>query len=329
MVLDGSHIRNALPNLERRLEARHLDEKITAQEFLALAEAEASSILFDLDLPENLRVLVLERPQLTDIGSLQFDRETVLRKLHDYLLTLADELKDDPLIVSILDGSVIRLFLEDEDDFAMLAENLFTDLDTDDSGKLSRNELRSALVQMGVEMGVPPFSVTPEGDALLTNILKKHGAEGTEELGQAQFAQLLQGILQDLADSLALKPIVIIQDIKVFNGSQLRKFLADDKLLEQVTNLMFQQLDVNKDGKVSKSELRPFFEMKGSEWGLPPLEANETVELLYDQIFASVDEDHSGQLEQNEFQALIKGILETFAEQLAANPIFHDLEAGD
>lgn len=328
MVLDGSHIRNALPNLERRLEARHLDEKISGPEFLALAEAEASSILFDLGLPEDLRAVVLERPQFSDIVSLQFNRETVLRKLHDYLLALADELKDDPLIVSILDGSVIRLFLEDEDDFAMLAENLFTDLDTDDSGKLSRNELRSALVQMGVEMGVPPFSDNPEGDALLTNILKKHGAEGTEELGQAQFAQLLQGILQDLADSLALKPIVIIQDIKVINGSRLRKFLADGKL-EEVTNHMFKELDVNKDGKVSKAELRPFFEIKGSEWGLPPLEANETVGLLYDQIFASVDEDHSGKVEQNEFQALVKGILETFAEQLAANPIFHDLEAAD
>lgn len=328
MVLDGSHIRNALPNLERRLEARHLDEKISGPEFLALAEAEASSILFDLGLPEDLRAVVLERPQFSDIVSLQFNRETVLRKLHDYLLALADELKDDPLIVSILDGSVIRLFLEDEDDFAMLAENLFTDLDTDDSGKLSRNELRSALVQMGVEMGVPPFSDNPEGDALLTNILKKHGAEGTEELGQAQFAQLLQGILQDLADSLALKPIVIIQDIKVINGSRLRKFLADNKL-EEVTNHMFKELDVNKDGKVSKAELRPFFEIKGSEWGLPPLEANETVGLLYDQIFASVDEDHSGKVEQNEFQALVKGILETFAEQLAANPIFHDLEAAD
>ena len=68
-----------------------------------IAEAEASSILFDLDLPENLRALVLERLQLTDIGSLQFDRETVLGKFHDYLLALADELKDDPLIVSILD----------------------------------------------------------------------------------------------------------------------------------------------------------------------------------------------------------------------------------
>ena len=93
VVLDGSHIRNALPNLERRLEARHLGEKVSGPEFIALAEAEASAILFDLGLPENLRALVLERTQFTDIDSLQFDRETVLRKLHDYLLALADELK--------------------------------------------------------------------------------------------------------------------------------------------------------------------------------------------------------------------------------------------
>ncbi|GLJ36366.1 hypothetical protein SUGI_0730020 [Cryptomeria japonica] len=329
VVLDGSHIRNALPNLQQRLEGRHLDGQISGSAFLALAESEASSILFDLALPENLKTLVLNRLQLTDnIESLQFDSRTVLPKLQEYLLALADELKDDPLVVSILDGSVIRLFLEDEDDFAMLAENLFTDLDTDDSGKLSRNELRAALVQMGVEMGVPPLSVKPEADALLTNILKKHGAEGNQELGQAQFAQLLQGILQDIADSLASKPIVIIQEIKIINGSQLRKFLADDKLLQEVTHL-FEELDVNKDGKVSKAELRPLFESKGSEWGLPPPEANDTVVLLYDQVFASVDQDHSGQLERNEFEVLIKGILETFAEQLAANPIFHDLEGAD
>lgn len=50
------------------------------------------------------------------------------------------------------------MFLEDEDDFAMLAENLFTDLDTEDKGKISKSETRNALVHMGVEMGVPPFS---------------------------------------------------------------------------------------------------------------------------------------------------------------------------
>lgn len=65
---------------------------------------------------------------------------------------------DNPIVISILDGSTLRLLFEDEDDFAMLAENLFTDLDVEDKGKISKSQIRSALVQMGVDMGVPPFS---------------------------------------------------------------------------------------------------------------------------------------------------------------------------
>lgn len=65
---------------------------------------------------------------------------------------------DNPLVVSVLDGSTLHLLLEDEDDFAMLAENLFTELDVEDKGKISKSQIRNALVQMGVEMGVPPFS---------------------------------------------------------------------------------------------------------------------------------------------------------------------------
>lgn len=65
---------------------------------------------------------------------------------------------DTPIVVSILDGTMLKMFLEDEDDFAMLAENLFTDLDEEDKGKLCKSEIRKALVHMGVEMGVPPLS---------------------------------------------------------------------------------------------------------------------------------------------------------------------------
>lgn len=65
---------------------------------------------------------------------------------------------DDPIVVSILNGKTLRLFLEDEDDFAMLAENLFTDLDVQDKGKILKGDIRNALVNMGVDMGVPPFA---------------------------------------------------------------------------------------------------------------------------------------------------------------------------
>lgn len=65
---------------------------------------------------------------------------------------------EDPLVVAVLDGKTLRVFLEDEDDFAMLAENLFTDLDTEDKGKICKSQISSALLHMGVELGVPPFS---------------------------------------------------------------------------------------------------------------------------------------------------------------------------
>ena len=57
----------------------------------------------------------------------------------------------------------------------------------------------------------------------LNEILKKHGADEEKQLGQAQFALVLQAILQDLADALAKNHIVIIQNIKISNGSKLIK----------------------------------------------------------------------------------------------------------
>ena len=58
---------------------------------------------------------------------------------------------------------------------------------------------------------------------MINDILKKHGAEGEGKLGQAQFAQLLQLVLQDLADALALKPVTVMQNVKIINGFKLKK----------------------------------------------------------------------------------------------------------
>ncbi|KAI4334832.1 hypothetical protein L6164_013541 [Bauhinia variegata] len=85
------------------------------------------------------------------------NREEMKKKGMGGLEMLASR-ENDPLVVTFLDGSTLRLFLKDEDDFAMLAQNLFPNFDFEDKGKISKSEMRNALVQMGVEMGVPPFS---------------------------------------------------------------------------------------------------------------------------------------------------------------------------
>lgn len=58
---------------------------------------------------------------------------------------------------------------------------------------------------------------------ILDDIIKKHDADGDEELGQAQFAELLQPVLQEIADVLHEKPITVVQNVEIYTGSRLRK----------------------------------------------------------------------------------------------------------
>ncbi|PIA31599.1 hypothetical protein AQUCO_04900121v1 [Aquilegia coerulea] len=316
-VLDGTILRD----IELRLP--DTNGAVTGAELLSIAETETSSSLFGLSLPETLKSNALKRIHIdaVNFSSKEFDKEEASSLLKDYVIAIADELKDDPLVVSVLDGSPLRLFLEDEDDFAMLAENLFTDLDVVDKGKIQKKEIRNALHHMGVELGVPPLSAE---FPVLDDILKKHGAEGEEELGQAQFAESLQPVLQDLADALSAKNIVIIQNIKISNGSKLRKLLADE---EELNNVIEQILvtDDAKDEKVCTQAIRASFEKNGPMMGLPPLKPNDVMVLLYDQVFAAVDEKNSGDIGRDKCVELVKSILEKFAEVLEANPILHDL----
>ncbi|ONK76519.1 uncharacterized protein A4U43_C03F29040 [Asparagus officinalis] len=318
-VLDGTQLLNAdlrlpLPN-----------GAVTGSQLIPLCESEASAHLFGLSLPVSAKSAVIQRLNGNgDLRSKEFgEGESQKAMIKEYLVTLADELKDDPLVISILDGHALRVFMDDEDDFAMLAESLFTDLDVDDRGKLSKNEIQNALVHMGVGMGVPPFS---ESRDLLDSILKEHGAEGEEQLGQSQFAELLQTVIQDLADALSKKNVTVIRNIKVINGSKLKKILADENLLSSVLESMFQEWDTTTRGAGNKEKLRAIIESKAPELSLPPSETSEATVLLYDQVFENVSEE-TGSLNRFAFLKTVKTILEMFADQLEANPIFVDFES--
>lgn len=319
-ILDGNQLRAV------ELTPPSPDGPVTGAQLLELAESRVSASLFGLALPENLKSAVLRRLQIgydfSSFSAKELDRETASSFLQNYVSIVADELKDDPIVVSILDGKALRIILEDEDDFAMLAENLFTDLDIEDRGKIRKSEIQNALLHMGIEMGVPPFSEFPR----LSEILKKHGADGEEELGQAQFAQLLQPVLQELADALAENHVVVIQNVKIINGSQLRKVLANQELLNDVVEKMMKEKNDQADAKTAKELIRSFLQENGKDLGLPPLRADEMVVLLYDAVFADVEETKSTAGSEENFMVLLKEILVRFAEPLEANPVFYDLD---
>ncbi|KAM7508513.1 hypothetical protein LguiA_018966 [Lonicera macranthoides] len=321
-VVDGTQLRSVDLSLPESI-----DSTITGAFVIELAYSVASSALFGITLPENLKLSALKRLDFDfdadSFRSTELDRELASSKVKDFVTAIADQLKDDPLVVAILDGNILQLFLEDEDDFAMIAENLFTDLDTKDKGKISKNEIRGALVHMGVEMGVPPFSEFP----LLNDILKKHGAEGEEELGQAQFAEVLHPILKELSAALAEKPVAIIQKINVANGSKLKQILANEKHLNDVAEKILKE---NKDGQDRTEIMREFLVKNCKEMGLPPFKKDdEVVVLLYDEVFADTMKGSSSSSsetsEKDELLVVLKEILEKFAEQLEASPVFYDL----
>lgn len=321
-ILDGTNLRDL------DLSSTLFDRPVTGAQLLDIAHSRASLSLFDLPLPDPLKTSALNRLRRSNsdvepVLSLQAEYEPAKASeiLKLYIAAVADELKDNPLVISILDGSTLRLLFEDEDDFAMLAENLFTDLDVEDKGKISKSQIRNALVQMGVDMGVPPFSEYPQ----LNDLLRKHGADGEEELGQAQFAQLLQSVIQDLEVELSKKNFVFVQNIQIINGSKIRQLLANEKELNSFLEKALQEKTNAKDGLGSTEIIRSFLERNAKELSLPLSEAGDAAALFYDSVFADVAKEKDGvELEKEELVKLLKDILEKMAEQLELSPVYQE-----
>ncbi|CAN6970091.1 hypothetical protein IGI04_033278 [Brassica rapa subsp. trilocularis] len=312
-IFDGALLRSIDLNLPE------LEHGVTGAQLLEISESKVSESLSGLSLPPHIKEAAISRVSAGDDVSFrraEFNREQASEKLGVFVSAVADALTDTPVVVSILDGSTLKLILEDEDDFAMLAENLFTDLDEEDKGKLPKSQIRKALSLMGAEMGVPPLSDFP----ILDNIIKKHDADGDEELGQAQFAELLQPILQEIADVLHEKPITIVQNVEIFNGSKLRKILADEKTLKCLVEKMV------KDNQGRADLIKNLMIENGKELGLPPLSSeNESVALLYETIQSQLnkrDKETSDASTEEEFMDALKDILGRFAELLESTPVY-------
>ncbi|MCO5583066.1 hypothetical protein L7F22_036973 [Adiantum nelumboides] len=326
--LDGSQILQELSVIQdEKLQALFNDaiqvspaQQAVASQCQAAALSLIHTSMCGLCLPSQLLDRALVAAHFPSDPTTVMDQAFFCSKIRDLLHSIAAVLKEKPLIITSLDGMAIKVLLEDEDDFAMLAENLFTELDVEDTGKISPLTLRKALLQMGLNMGVPVPSATEEAETLISSILEKHKAGG--DIGQAQFAKLLQEVLEDLADRLAVHPIAVVLDLNVNNGSELKKLLADGELFSKVSDKIFDEFDSSKDGKLSRNELRRVLESHGEEWGLPARESNEHVGQLYNDLFSVCDANSSGEIDKKEFQSLLREILEVFAEKLESNPVF-------
>ncbi|GJV95271.1 calcium-binding EF-hand family protein [Tanacetum coccineum] len=118
----------------------------------------------------------------------------------------------------------------------------------------------------------------------------------------------------------------------IIDGSTVRSFVNDEPNFKLSIDSQFTSLDTNKDGVLSRSEMRKAFESMrllethfGVDTKLPP----EELTRLYDTVFVTFDGDHNGTVDREEFGAEMKKIMLAIADGLGSSPIQMAVEDDD
>ena len=103
------------------------------------------------------------------------------------------------------------------------------------------------------------------------------------------------------------------------------QLLEEEMILDVLRNVLY-QLSSNSEEDVSFADVvKTFFEMNATTYGIPPYDANdESLVLLFDSVFSDNDfQKRAMDLSKDEVGDLGKKVLEKFAQELEANPLFY------
>lgn len=102
--------------------------------------------------------------------------------------------------------------------------------------------------------------------------------------------------------------------------------MANKKRLTAAIDKILQEKKSTENEQLSIDEIRGFLEKNGKEYGMPPIEVNEAVALLYDAVFTDIGKNKTAVKMDDEFRNFVKNILQKFAEELEINPVYYDFE---
>ena len=120
--------------------------------------------------------------------------------------------------------------------------------------------------------------------------------------------------------------------VVIIDGTTVRDFVNNEEEFNKRVDSQFASLDLNKDGVLSRSELRAAFQsmrLIETHFGLDVTTPIDELARLYDSIFDSFDCDRSGAVDPAEFRAEMRNILLAIADGLGSSPIQMVLEDDD
>ncbi|VVB03340.1 unnamed protein product [Arabis nemorensis] len=117
--------------------------------------------------------------------------------------------------VVVIDGSTVRSFVADEEQFKKSVDDRFSSLDLNNDGVLSRPELRKAFESMrlleshfGVDVVTPPDELTK----LYDSIFEKFDTDQSDTVDLEEFRSEMKKIVLAIADGLGSSPITMVLD---------------------------------------------------------------------------------------------------------------------
>ncbi|CAN7008000.1 unnamed protein product [Brassica rapa subsp. trilocularis] len=136
--------------------------------------------------------------------------------------------------VVVIDGSTVRSFVEDEEQFKKTIDERFAALDLNNDGVLSRSELRKTLESMRLlesHFGVDVVTPQEELTSLYDSIFEKFDTDQSGSVDREEFRSEMKKIVLAIADGLGSCPITMALDDD------------DDNLLKKAADLEASKLE--------------------------------------------------------------------------------------
>ncbi|GAB2291990.1 hypothetical protein Dimus_026238 [Dionaea muscipula] len=241
---------------------------------------------------------------------------------------MAAGLERDHIVILRIDGEDLKDFITSQT-FETEMVSLFSQIESSpDAAALGLGEyITKALEKLGADQGLPPTSdswvmsqvVEPAMIQACSNQLQHDQLPVTQD----QFLKQFKNVAENIVGRLKEQPVIVAHTQKTFEGSSIRRLLANKFELEKAINGAIETLPRDQHGQLSKEYLRVALHSLAPSAGLPAYGAVHQVDRVTDNVLKMVDADGGKllQVKEEELKKLLTEALANIMLQLEGNPI--------